>query len=423
MANKKERSVEEKTSVPQNFAEKLFHVEYYIDRLLDLHNTEAEIGCEVKDDCHIDFSDNGKTHYIQLKHTIKLKSNDETLNLTDKDDDLWHTISNWIDLICDETVLRSNKHDQLKFISNSYFELVTNKQISTKTFNEILINLKEDVIKIEDAREKIKNLIGEKSSEVDMYIDKLLQKDNEWISDFLKAIKITHCSFDSLQKSIFKKIEKLFLKGPDIQNVYDAFYVKQKDRIYKQAASKKIITDRTEFMKVFQDCVDKFRTLKKYTYSELDDIIPDADKADIDNKNFIRQLSDIKAIDDENDKHKIAIFKYRAFNSYSRWRTDDVDLDNSVKFDEENQTKWNNTFKKIYTYGTVAKLNAANANDKEDLLIELGQLCLGKLRDHLLKYSDQPLDTQLSNGHFYLLSDKFSIGYRFDWKVKYNVPE
>ena len=113
MTDKKERSVEEKTSVPQNVAEKLFHIEYYIDRLLDLHNIEAEVGCEMKDDCHIDIIATGVTRYIQLKHSIKQNSNDEAINLTEKDDDLWHTINNWLNLICDKTKYRESVDAQV----------------------------------------------------------------------------------------------------------------------------------------------------------------------------------------------------------------------------------------------------------------------------------------------------------------------
>jgi hypothetical protein len=59
------------------------------------------VGYEVKDDVHIDKPD-GKQILIQLKHSIETKSDGKIFNLTEKDPDLWKTISNWVKIINDK---------------------------------------------------------------------------------------------------------------------------------------------------------------------------------------------------------------------------------------------------------------------------------------------------------------------------------
>jgi len=60
---------------------------YYLYLILDLRHGD-KIGIELKDDIHIEKSDNTLI-LIQTKHTIQTNSGGNTINLTERDNDLW----------------------------------------------------------------------------------------------------------------------------------------------------------------------------------------------------------------------------------------------------------------------------------------------------------------------------------------------
>ena len=112
-----------------------FDYQFYYFMYLALNLKHGEkIGFEVKDDVHIDMS-NGTTILYQAKHTILTKSDGTPKNLTSLDNDLWKTISNWIDMI------KSNK----SILDNHEFCLVTNKSEENNEFIESLAVFKNDL--------------------------------------------------------------------------------------------------------------------------------------------------------------------------------------------------------------------------------------------------------------------------------------
>ena len=70
---------------------------YFIYKILGLKQGD-KLGYEVKDDVHLELS-NGEYILMQLKHSMKEKSDGSISNLTTKDIDLWKTIYNWINMI------------------------------------------------------------------------------------------------------------------------------------------------------------------------------------------------------------------------------------------------------------------------------------------------------------------------------------
>ena len=89
------RTEQEKGVVPQNTAAERFQFLYFYYLILDLKDDEI-IGYEVKEDIHIEYKLTKNTNLIQVKHTILTNKDGEPKNLTEKDPDLWNTISNWI---------------------------------------------------------------------------------------------------------------------------------------------------------------------------------------------------------------------------------------------------------------------------------------------------------------------------------------
>ncbi|MBK5493190.1 hypothetical protein [Bacillus sp. TH13] len=97
---------------------------YFVLLLLRLKPSQR-IGYEVKDDIHIELEE--KEIYIQLKHSMKLDSENNTKNLTDLDMDLWKTIFNWTMIINEIDISMQNE-----FLNKIEFMLVTNKNNNKK---------------------------------------------------------------------------------------------------------------------------------------------------------------------------------------------------------------------------------------------------------------------------------------------------
>ena len=115
-----------------------FDYQFYYFMYLALNLKHGEkIGFEVKDDVHIDLLD-GTTILYQAKHTILTKDDGTPKNLTTLDNDLWKTISNWIDMIkSNESILKNHK-----------FCLITNKSEENNEFIDSLNAFKKIVILI-----------------------------------------------------------------------------------------------------------------------------------------------------------------------------------------------------------------------------------------------------------------------------------
>ncbi len=90
---------------------------YFMYLVLGLRHNE-KIGIEIKDDIHVELQD-GNLILIQTKHTIQSKKNNTTINLTERDKDLWKTISNWVKII-------NESSDSKNFVRKTKFQLVTN---------------------------------------------------------------------------------------------------------------------------------------------------------------------------------------------------------------------------------------------------------------------------------------------------------
>ena len=145
---------------------------YFMYLALDLKHGDR-IGFEVKDDVHIDMP-NGTTILYQAKHTILTKGDGSPGNLTTLDNDLWKTISNWIDMI------KSNK----SILENYEFCLVTNKSEENNKFIESLAAFKNnlDVDKIINFIKKLKEKT--KNREIISYLNQFLSISKKKMKQF-----------------------------------------------------------------------------------------------------------------------------------------------------------------------------------------------------------------------------------------------
>ncbi len=406
-----------------------FEYQYYYF-LLELLNLEEgqKIGFEFKDDVHIELP-NGSLILIQLKHTTQektvLKGKEEQINLTTRDEDLWHTVHNWIEII--KNVGGSTLVERKKFISNTTFQLVTNKSYSVRNqFIKELENLKNNT-DLSVFKTFLSNLHSTtkdpddttKKNPIKENIKELMEV--EFLDDFLRNIEIK-TDFDDLIQKIEKKIK--YRKNIDEKQIERAFSLLdssiRKGNYDKFKNKEKVIITADDFHKLATRCFNivksgKLPERKCYYYKQ---------PLNPEEQIFIKQLIDIGAID-INDTKKIIDFtnmKLSIMNSFKAWELA-VDLlpDEIEKFEQNSIEKWAVHFENS-EMDCKEILENTSIVLKDFELQKIAKNCLKKVREIELSIHKTNLSPRQSNGQFYYLSDENpKIGWLHDWDKKYKI--
>ncbi|TFE03847.1 ABC-three component system protein [Jeotgalibacillus salarius] len=425
--SKKEKSVQELTSAESKSIGFDYQYYFFLNEVLKIESEES-VGYEVRDDVHIDKAD-GKQILIQLKHSVVTKASGGISNLSEKDIDLWKTISNWIEMINDKTEGRKELKEQLKYILNTSFILVTNKSITSS--NLFFINIEEfqkGNISINNIRDYLADLSkvkkGKNSSVTDCYIKKLLKQDDTWLEPFLRNLEVKN-NVDDLINLAKLRIKEKNVNDTRLEDVFKAVDSSLRKLIYDEVKDgNKVILTFSEYHKRFTKYFELGRSRKLPI--RLNN--PKHNKpADPEKHTSIKQLIDIEVInpEDEDFEDKIVeIFtcKYLMHNNLEQWIQDvDITEEQKDKFEQDVIKKWDNHFNNIHSK-IRRKLRRVKLDDiDQEELIESAIDCYYGTLGMSLKIDETELDARLSNGYIYLLSDKPSIGWYFGWKERYKV--
>ncbi len=432
------RTVMEKTTVPQNTVAAIYQQKLLYYFLLELKKEEV-IGYEIKDDIHIEYEKIKSTRLIQVKHTILTNKDGEPKNLTQKDVDLWHTIDNWISVVNDENDQRITNDQRIEFIKKTDFELFTNKNsLSNPVFSKIN-ELKQNSISITDFRSSLELLIkstpkiaeptlfdvietdNNDLSQTDLHIQKLLNQSDDWLSAFIN--KIIVYTISDLYEKIKERLKEIMVFNPPnntVENVYFALHSELTELMEQKGLNKKIEFTYHEFRNILAKCISRYiDNTRKYEVRSSDYIeIPEDIIKNPQNQTFIEQLFSVEDID-ENDKKQMldyTSFRYAAQVSQKRYFNDEAILDDEKEFEKTKLTIWESAFKKIHKKHIIKELNVLAKSEREEKIIELGHECLSEIREKPLSINNSILSRQIIDGHFYWLSDIPEIGWRTDWE-------
>ena len=380
---------------------------YFMYLILDLRHKE-KIGIEIKDDIHIELQDD-KLILIQTKHTIRTKSDLSSVNLTERDKDLWKTLSNWVKIINEST-------DQNKFVRNTKFQLISNKSIYKNPFIIKVQKLSNNDITVNEFKDYLTNLIDtSEDTVISGYIDALKSLKKELLLEFIKNI-----DFKLNEDNIIEKIkERLIEKAIDPNKVDDVFnnlFSELKSKEYLDIKSgKKSILSFENFNLNFRKCFDVGRTYKllERTYTPS---IP----SEIEKQNFILQLIDIGDIG-SSDKEEMISFTLemlQLINNMKKWEEDgdivNYEIDN---FNKQSIKIWKNSFREKFREITQ-KMNDGILVDESEFKYK-AVACLDEMRKEILKIDETSLSIELSNGQFYYLTNNLQIGWHYDWRARY----
>jgi len=397
-----------------------FDYQYYYFLYLLLCLEEGEkIGLEVKDDVHLELP-NEKQVLLQLKHSIQTNGTGVIINLTERDSDLWKTLYNWVNIINDPIDGREKEKTQLNYLKKTAFILVSNKAFnSSNKFLENVSEFKKGLISISDFQKYLDILRDTtKDKEVCSYISILRKQSPIWLSEFLKKLEF-ELGQDDLISKIKSKIKSTKVKEEKIEDVFNAIDSNLRKKNYIDTKSrKKIIFSFDDFYKEYSVYFDKGRNNKlPIRKKNIKFNKPMKDQT------FIKQLLDIFALkeDDHVEMLRLTSQMLQTGNHIEDWVNRGLIVQEQVdEFNNDCVNKWKNTHDEVHR---EINLNLSVFNtpptDKEIILAALK--CLDEIKKKELEIDYTELDTELSNGQFYLLSDKSEIGWRIGWEEKYKL--
>lgn len=375
----------------------------FISKLLDI-KIGQKIAYEEKDDIHIESSD-GKLILIQVKHSIQTNTNNEIINLTKLDLDLWKTLYNWAKIITDSNADRSKVQKQLSFVQNTHFVLLTNKNLAT---NPVLLKikaLKDGNLELKEFKDYLDSLKKQTdSSTIVEYINTLSSLNKQVYECFINNI-LTEQTKNNIIERIKQQIREKMIKQSRIDDVFGSIYAKLKIDFFEKVhnGEKQVITY-DEYLDIFTPIFENFKTtLLPYRYFKR--LLPD----NIAEQYFIQQLIEIGDIS-ENDIVEMADYTESMLQmkmNLDKWYEDnELTIEDIENFHKETFNIWKNNHKKHHT-------NSSNEDNMN------AYACLSELREKLLKIQQTELQTSPSNGEFYYLSNEKRLGWKKYWQEKY----
>lgn len=391
----------------------IYQIYYYLYRLLTMRAGEV-VSLEKFEDVGVEM-DESKTYY-QLKHTSKT-TDTKVERMSNRDTDLWKTLSMWVDKIKEGR----SEEEQKAWIGESDFVLLSNKA----TEDNVFFN-KVKAYQDKGEWDELKSYIEEQAA-------KRVVEETEKNKDGDEKKK-TICTYTNnvndypLLKEFLLKVRPEFKSDDDIRNDIDYLLVNQQH--FRDANAKRLREtlygrlagmlkggglefDLESFHGKFGELFAKME-VRKFVVTNKTCVIPDNPKE----QTFIKQLVDIDdyMVQNIDDIKNLTIQKLRFENDYNE-ALDVSDPDDRVIFERDVKSRWNIKHKKH-------NKGVDESTPIEDVKKAAMQV-VDSLREEELLFDRDRLNSEQSNGCFYYFSDgkKPKIGWRYDWKDKYNGEE
>lgn len=375
---------------------------YFMCLVIEL-KTGEKVGFEVKDDVHIERSDKTITLF-QCKH-----STNESSNLTTLDIDLWKTISNWADMIMADE----------KILVNHTFCLITNKGEGNNNFIHVLKAFKTDSA-IDKLIEKVKELRDSTSNkQVKSYIKNVLRLSKKNSKTFFSKLLI-ETNIDDIIRKVKTKIYEKILNNDLIEAVFEKLHSNLLTTKYLDVKDKKNFEiDFNDFSKKFGKCFRVAYENKPLPKRRFQITLPE----NLEAQTFIKQLIDIGELDKGSNK----IYDYtaqmlQAINQLSYWADNDFLLPTEMDEFERNAIFiWEREFRSKYRQVERKIKSGTPCRDLEDEIKSLALELIDAMRRENLPVTGEPFGIELSNGHYYSMSDKPHVGWHFEWEKRYKT--
>ena len=408
-----------KRSAADIFAAFEYQWNYFVLMLLKENDDAATVSFELLDDIDTQ-TEEGITLY-QIKHSVRKSSKGKTINLSNRDTDLWKTISIWMKFI----------EEQPDILKNTKFQLITNKAISKNKFVEAIEafhnthsveDLKSAFVTIKESERTEKSKIESNKSvnnhlNVSQIIRDLLKKD--YLKEFCSRISISKTS-DVLKEYIKRiMINRFGLNRNRIDWVYNQLMTSLKDDSIDNIINRTPVSyNGSIFTERYQSILDIGRKKLNFRF----DYSLDSLSGDFRDFLFIKQLISIDDTkDDDLDRIADLTKNWLFFNNnlQEHWNNNDIIHEDVKRLTEDVYAKW-----RTYYYSNHRRIKSeATCNE----LCEAGCNTVDSMRQCEFLLADTPLGIFLSEGCIYYYSNSATeiipdlplIGWHRDWKNKF----
>lgn len=389
----------------------IYQIYYFLYRLLRMDEGES-VSLERFEDVGAE-CDGSRTYY-QLKHTSKTAGT-QVEKMRDRDTDLWKTLSMWIDKIEAQGDMKAQK----KWIAESSFVLLSNKSTEENTFFQ-----KVEAYKNEGKWDELKEYIGKqaaKGTSKEKASDG--KKSGKTIRDYTK-----HVNEYELLKEFLMQVKPEFMSDEDILSAIDNFLMltlhfreanakNLRMTLYGKLCEKlrgcALVYDLRSFDGEFGELFRKMRD-RKFVATNKSFVVPEKPLE----QTFIKQLRDIEDFKVKNIDTVIKLTeqKLRFENDYTTAIEIAGNEDRKI-FEMDVKTRWDNYFGE--------NNDGISGSSTSDDIKNAAKAVLKGVRSEDLLFDKDSLNRDQSNGCFYHFSDgeRPKIGWRYDWKEKYNGEE
>lgn len=409
-----------KRSAADIFAAFEYQWNYFVLMLLNAVDDETTVSFEYLDD--VDVQSENKITLYQIKHSVRKDAKGKTINLSDRDTDLWKTISIWMKVI----------EEQPTVLKYSEFQLMTNKAISENAFVKAIEDYKRtqsiDVLKSafvaikESERKKINAAISNtpnknKGLDVSKVIDELLNK--TYFEEFCKRISVSEAP-DLLNEKIKRlMIFRFGLNSNRVDWVYNQLMTKLRDDSIGYIMNGQSVSyTGSIFAKQYQSILDvgrqkiHFRT--DYCFQDFN-----GEPRDL---LFMKQLFSIgDTKEDELDRIVELTTKWLCFNNnlHEHYNNDILIHDDVSKLTQNVYSVWSNCYH--------FKHRKVTPESTDEELCDAGCNTVNEMRNKTFSLAGNPLEEFLSEGCIYYYSNSATdiipelplIGWHRDWKSKF----
>lgn len=390
--------------------------DYFVLSLLSKSiDSTTEVSFELFDDVAIQ---QGQSSIVlcQVKHSVQKSKKGKTINLSNRDVDLWKTISTWIKIIDEIDPLELDN-----YLSNVEFHLITNKTSEKNEFVKALDSFSQRN-NISDFKAKIEEIAksGKSDSELTGAITSFLSK--SYLEKFVKQIVVISKP-DCLKNEILAMLHtRALIAKSKVRQVYNSLMTELRDVVKSDIENRKTIvftgeTFANQFQTVFEIGRATINFRHDYDFSDFD--------GDPKNLLFIQQLEAIKELPKQEGKRMDAIVSYTKewfqFKNNLHELTDNNILigDDILKLSDDVQAAWNNHHNSAY--------RMLDLSSSEDELCKAGCSVVDKMIGEYFNVGNAPLGQMLSHGCIYyysntpthLISDLPYIGWHIDWESKF----
>ena len=400
---------QEKRSASDIYLAFEYQWDFFVLEVIKLLEEDDVVSFECLDD--VARQTNNEVILYQIKHSLRKKANGETVNLTNRDSDLWKTITVWMDFI--EENEEANRD---AYINSNRFVFVTNKTINSNAFGDALQKYKQngDLSAFRNRINEIKEK-GDSASLVTRQIERLVNA--SYFETFVKHISLNFVP-NELELEIKKKIGVRFaLKEDKINSVYEHLMARMRDDAKELIRNQKIIqydchTIQERYWTIINEGREKlvFRTdFPRYDGNPRDLM-------------FIKQLIAVNDIttDDCDDIANYTNQWFQFHNNFKeKWNNHDINDRDVQNLTTDVDSVWRDSHKQFYRKLT----KFSSVQDLDDAANNV----LTVVRKEPLSLARTPLGQALSRGCFYYYSNDDStiitemprIGWHIDWRSKF----